>query len=1019
MKNRNIYIVAAAMLLGTAVARADVVYHELFTAETADTDSLPEHGWAANEGANGAAWTYPHIAGNTSGGTAWDGGPVNSNPLNTTNGDGGFFYAYAHTGNDSFIHTAEYPFDLALWKNLKFTMRHNSNRADDVRAAIEIDGNWYVSDAVTIQANAGWASAKMWEVDAGTVTWYALDFSPGTAMAIGSSTNLPTLGTVDGFGFYVGAQAAAASIRYDNYMISGDAVVVESAPVYQELWSNGSGAQDQFDDQPYGWRQYAWHGGTTWKGLATDCNVAVAGGAAIPQGGSIHSDPLYADGTVGYLYSPAPTGTSREQILFQDEYSMNVANLPSMVFSWSYRNDLPDQQYRALIAVSPTDIGSGWDIDGVDWYATDVTVAPGEGDWYPIEIDLGAASWYHVNVVEGSDISVGSATAAPASGVIVGCGIYVDTKTGTHRFDDFLIQNSNVSLSPVYQELFAYSTTQSLPESGNLYGWRWAGWDGSTLQNGDSSSQTEISTTTGDTEVPSGGSVDSNPLAPDGSPFTGYVRSGNYNNDAEVLFSEEKALPLAVLDDLVFHWKYRFDSLNETCRALIAVSPSPLAEGWGYHDVDWYVSGTVSTTNNSDWSPISFNLGSADWFHAKVNKHSDNKYGAVEISVGSAAPKPLIGAHVAGFGIYAENKQGIQRFDNFSVLAPAGVFSSGSAGFLFQLTEKKYDMPAKNPAIDHQGLWPNLTKLPDGTIIATIFNQPSHFQQPGDTDCWASEDNGATWAYRGRPAPRENPNYARGNTSVGLAANGDLVAITAGWDDPQDPNGAGNILTPILSRSSDGGSNWTISTTATAFPAESGYIGNPYGDIVQGENGKLFTAIYSGSPGLTRIFRSADDGHTWYEYSHIDSAVVVNEPALLHLGGGRWLCASRTYDSGLDLYVSADNAQNWSRRGKLSSHQQHPGHLMQMDDGRILLTYGNRNDPEGVDARVSGDEGLTWSDPVRLGGFETWDGGYPSSMQLPDGKILTVFYEKYSIPWEDDDYRMSSVVWNPAKVRFE
>ncbi len=1007
----TIFLFPIVLALVAGTTRADVVYHELFTQEvTGTTDTLPEHGWASHEGSNGAIWTYPSIGAY---GTAWDGGPLNSFPLNSTEGDPGFLYAYAHTGKDSFFHTSEYSFDMANWKNLKFSMRHNSTRADDVRAAIEVDGSWYVSDAVTIQANAGWAGALLWEIEAATTTWHALAFTPGTTMAIGASTNLPSTGTVDGLGFYVDAQAAG-SIRYDNFMVSGDAVVQEFSTVYQELWSNGSGVQDQFDDQAYGWRQYAWHGGTTWKGLATDCNVAIAGGGSIPQGGSAHSDPLYADGTVGYLYSYAWTGTSREQILFQDEYSMDVADLPNLSFSWNYYNDLPNQNYRALVAVAPVDFGSGWDIDDVDWYATDIAVASGEDAWFPIEIDLGTASWYNVNVVEGSDISVGSATNAPASGVIVGCGIYVDTKTGTHRFDSFSVKNSNVSLSPIYQELFAYSTTQSLPDSGNLYGWRWAGWNG-IFRNGDNSSDTKIETPVGDTEVPGGGSVDSNPLVADGDPWEGFVYSSRYNNDAEILFSEEKTLPLSVLGDLVVRWKYKFDSLNETCRALIAVSPAPLAEGWLYRDVDWYVSGTLSTTNNSEWSPISFNLGTTDWFHAKVNNHENSKYGAVEIAVENAAPKPLLGAYIVGFGIYAEDKQGIQRFDNFAVLAPASVFPAGPSGFLFQLTEKKYDIPAKNFAINHQGLWPNLTTLPDGTIIATIFNQPSHLAQPGDTDCWASEDDGATWAYRGRPAPRGDPDYARGNTSAGLAANGDLIVITGGW---ADPGSFTTLLTPILSRSSDGGSNWTISTTSTAFPDESGYMGNPYGDIVQGENGNLFAAMYSGNPGATRIFRSTDDGYTWYEYSHINRSVVVNEPALLHLGDGHWLCASRTYNSGLDLYVSFDNALTWSRRGKLSNTLQHPGHLAQLDSGRILLTYGNRNDPEGVDARVSDDDGLTWSPPVRMGGFETWDGGYPSSVQLPDGQVLTAFYEKFSIPWHDDDYRMSSVIWNPAKVHF-
>lgn len=43
-------------------------------------------------------------------------------------------------------------------------------------------------------------------------------------------------------------------------------------------------------------------------------------------------------------------------------------------------------------------------------------------------------------------------------------------------------------------------------------------------------------------------------------------------------------------------------------------------------------------------------------------------------------------------------------------------------------------------AIDNVCAWPNLTKMPDGAIIATIFNQPCHGLWEGDVECWASED---------------------------------------------------------------------------------------------------------------------------------------------------------------------------------------------------------------------------------------------------------------------------------------
>ena len=49
-------------------------------------------------------------------------------------------------------------------------------------------------------------------------------------------------------------------------------------------------------------------------------------------------------------------------------------------------------------------------------------------------------------------------------------------------------------------------------------------------------------------------------------------------------------------------------------------------------------------------------------------------------------------------------------------------------------------------AIDNVCAWPNLTVLEDGTIIATIFNQPSHARAIGDVECWASTG----WAFLGK-----------------------------------------------------------------------------------------------------------------------------------------------------------------------------------------------------------------------------------------------------------------------------
>jgi hypothetical protein len=59
------------------------------------------------------------------------------------------------------------------------------------------------------------------------------------------------------------------------------------------------------------------------------------------------------------------------------------------------------------------------------------------------------------------------------------------------------------------------------------------------------------------------------------------------------------------------------------------------------------------------------------------------------------------------------------------------------------------------------------------------------------------------------------------------------------------------------------------------------------------------------------------------------------------------------------------------------------------------MTYGHRRAPWGNQARVSADHGRTWSAPIILNGEgAARDLGYPSTVQLADGTLLSVWYEK-------------------------
>ena len=325
-------------------------------------------------------------------------------------------------------------------------------------------------------------------------------------------------------------------------------------------------------------------------------------------------------------------------------------------------------------------------------------------------------------------------------------------------------------------------------------------------------------------------------------------------------------------------------------------------------------------------------------------------------------------------------------------------------------------------AIENVCAWPNLTLMPDGSIIAVLFNQPGHGTMQGDVDCYASAD-GVKWEKRSTITQHE-PDTIRMNHAAGLACNGDLLVLCSGWTNlPQPPRPKqapfrDAVIRSWVMRSADAGRTWTKSDVFPATGSAEWTEHIPFGDIWQAQDGTLRTSCYQGQladPAKSSktkgwrswCFRSDDDGKTWQPQAIIGP--THNETDIFPLGGKSWLAAARTTQ--MELFRSEDDGATWGSPQKVTERNEINGHLMRLKDGRLLLSYGVRvKGREGVCAKLSSDDGKTWTAPLRLARSQVSDCGYPATVQLANGKIVTAYYSK-DAP-ECHHYHMGVALWD-------
>ena len=130
----------------------------------------------------------------------------------------------------------------------------------------------------------------------------------------------------------------------------------------------------------------------------------------------------------------------------------------------------------------------------------------------------------------------------------------------------------------------------------------------------------------------------------------------------------------------------------------------------------------------------------------------------------------------------------------------------------------------------------------------------------------------------------------------------------------------------------------------------------------------------------------------------IKEGVALCEPHAIQLKSGKILVQIRAQNNkGMFTIVqteSDDNGytfKNWRNFGFHGS----PPHLMQHSSGAVIMSYGYRQSPFGVRAKISYDDGKTWGEEIILcDDSPTYDVGYPCTVETKDGGLLTVFYKK-------------------------
>lgn len=351
---------------------------------------------------------------------------------------------------------------------------------------------------------------------------------------------------------------------------------------------------------------------------------------------------------------------------------------------------------------------------------------------------------------------------------------------------------------------------------------------------------------------------------------------------------------------------------------------------------------------------------------------------------------------------------------------------------MIEILEHRTVIKAHNESIFAYFAWPSIARLADGRLAVTCSGfRYAHVCPFGKAVIAYSGDEGKTWT---RPAPvidtplddRDAGITPFGNNQVIFTSFNNSVERQRNWADfnaPDRPEFVTKMIHAYLDGvteeqekkylgstyvlSNDGGTSWEEEVRHVPVTA-------PHGPVVLNDG----TLFYVG-----RVFESwemaniavitSKDGKTWSDPVYIptpqelwEKDYLFCEPHAIQLPSGKILVQIRVQretenpaEKVFAIYqcVSEDGGKTFSEQECVNPCGS-PPHLMLHSSGALICSYGYRSKPYGQRVMISWDEGRTWScDHILRDDGPNWDLGYTASVELKNGNILTVYYQRPEI----------------------